>query len=78
MVPLGGGEDIGEADEGVAAIRYPVWKSAFNEAQRPAGLDINCKHVCPSHETQEEQNIPVPNDPTGGEDAGDSSACRRH
>jgi hypothetical protein len=35
---LRGGEDIGEAVEEVRAIRYPVWKSAFNEAQRPARI----------------------------------------
>jgi len=35
MVHLGGGEDIGEAVEDVRAVRHPVWKSAFNEAQRP-------------------------------------------
>jgi hypothetical protein len=31
MVPLGGGEDIGEMVEDMKAIRHPVWKSAFNE-----------------------------------------------
>src|ERR1700720_4426252 len=45
-----------------------------------AGPDwrLTCKHVYPSHESPEEQILRVQNDPTGGEDARDSSACRWH
>ena len=39
MVPLNGDENIGEAALGVIGKgRYPVWKSAIIEVQRPFGV----------------------------------------